>query len=354
MPNDKTRTPVASYTRKVWIAAGISALTVAALFFLWYGFEIFLLVFAGVLLGTFLLVPAGWLSTHSFLSHGWSLAAVILSVVVLLSLLGMQFAFGISEQFQQLAQILPESITEVKEQLREWPLGAQIIERLNHEGSGGSLFDKWFSRVSLFLSSTLNVFLNLFFVIFIALFFAAEPDTYRVGVLSLVPKHRRNTIALVTTEVRQTLCWWLVGRLLSMLVVGIATALGLWLLGMPTVLSLALLAALLVSVPNLGPILGAIPALLVALPEGLFWHVLVLYLAVQAVESNLITPLIDRKSVKLPPALLLSAQIIMGLIAGVLGLILAAPLSVLAMVVIKRLYVEGRIEGRLVGNETSA
>jgi predicted PurR-regulated permease PerM len=146
------------------------------------------------------------------------------------------------------------------------------------------------------------------------------------------------------TEVRQKLYWWLLGRLVSMTVVGIATGLGLWLLGMPMALSLALLAALLVFIPNLGPILAAIPALLVALSEGMFWPVLALYLLIQAVESNVITPLVDRQSVKLPPALLLSAQITMGLIAGVLGLILAAPLTVLATVLIKRLYVDRRVE----------
>ncbi|MGO1500863.1 MAG: AI-2E family transporter [Marinobacter sp.] len=319
---------------------------VASLFLLWHGFQIVLLIFAGLLLGTFLLVPAGWLSNHSFLSRGWSLAVVILCVVGFLSLLGMQFASGINEQFQQLTQILPDSVTALKEQFREWPMGAQIVDRFNQESSGGSLFGQWFSRISLFLSSTLSIFLNLFFVIFIALFFASEPDTYRLGMLTLVPLQRRDTVKRLVAEIRQKLYWWLLGRLLSMTVVGLATGLGLWLLGMPMVLSLALLAALLVFIPNLGPILSAIPALLVALPDGLFWYVLVLYLLVQAVESNVITPLVDRKSVKLPPALLLSAQIIMGLIAGGLGLVLAAPLTVLTMVAVRRLYVDARIEQR--------
>jgi predicted PurR-regulated permease PerM len=346
MAGHNNPTSISSYTRKVWIAVGIGALMLAALFLLWHGFQIVLLIFAGLLIGTFLLVPADWLSSHSFLSHPWSLAVVILSVVVFFSLLGMQFATGISEQFQQLTQTLPDSVAALKSQLREWPIGAQIVDRFNQEDSGGSLFGQWFSRVSTFLSSTLTIFLNLFFVIFIALFFASEPHTYRSGMLSLVPPQRRDTVITLMTEVRQKLYWWLLGRLLSMAVVGVATGLGLWLLGMPMVLSLALLAALLGFIPNLGPILAAIPALLVSLSEGMFWPVLAIYLLVQAVESNVITPLVDRQSVKLPPALLLSAQIIMGLIAGVLGLILAAPLTVLAMVVIKRLYVDARVEQR--------
>ncbi len=353
MPGRNAPTPISSYTRKVWIAAGIGALLLAALFLLWHGFQIVLLIFAGLLIGTFLLVPAGWLSSHSLLSHPWSLAAVILFVVGFLSLLGMQFATGISEQFQQLTQTLPDSVAALKSQLREWPIGAQIVDRFNQENSGGSIFGQWFSRISMFLSSTLTIFLNLFFVIFIALFFASEPHTYRSGMLSLVPPQRRDTVITLMAEVRQKLYWWLLGRLLSMAVVGVATGLGLWLLGMPMVLSMALLAALLVFIPNLGPILAAIPALLVALSEDMFWPVLALYLMVQAVESNVITPLVDRQSVKLPPALLLSAQIIMGLIAGVLGLILAAPLTVLAMVVIKRLYVDARIEQRPIDKQSA-
>ncbi|MDO6824993.1 AI-2E family transporter [Marinobacter sp. 1_MG-2023] len=344
MPGSNAPTPISSYTRKVWIAVSISAVMAGALILLWHGFQVLLLIFAGLLLGTFLLVPAGWLCSHSFLSRGWSLSAVILSIAGLLALLGMQFASGVNEQFEQLAKILPDSVSELKEQFRKWPMGTQIIERFSQEGAADSLFGQWFSKVSLFLSSTLSIFLDLFFVVFIALFFAFEPGTYRSGLLSLIPPRQRATVTTLTAEISQRLYWWLLGRLLSMTVVGVATGMGLWLLGVPMVLSLALLAALLVSIPNLGPILAAIPALLVALPDGQFLPVLVLYLAVQAVESNMITPLVDRRSVKLPPALLLSAQIIMGLTAGILGLVLAAPLTVLGMVVVKRLYVDTRVE----------
>ena len=126
-----------------------------------------------------------------------------------------------------------------------------------------------------------------------------------------------------------------------MLVVGLLTGFGLWLLGMPSFLVLGLMAGVLEFIPFAGPIIAAVPAVLLALaagPEMTFW-VILLYLAVQQFEGNVLTPLVQQYAVDLPGAVLLFSLIGFGTLFGTLGIILAAPLAVVTMVLVKRLYV---------------
>jgi predicted PurR-regulated permease PerM len=139
---------------------------------------------------------------------------------------------------------------------------------------------------------------------------------------------------------------WLLGKLCLMCFVGLFTAVGLWLLGIPLVLSLALLAAALDFIPNIGPIVSAIPALLLALlsgPASALW-VALLYLSVQFIESYILAPLVQHRAVSLPPALLISAQVILPMLFGFPGLLLATPITVLLLVVVRKLYIESVLE----------
>jgi predicted PurR-regulated permease PerM len=143
-------------------------------------------------------------------------------------------------------------------------------------------------------------------------------------------------------QLGHTLRWWLVGRIAGMIVVGFLTWIGLLLLGVPLSFTLATLAAILDFVPNIGPIIAAVPAVLVGLTEspmtGLY--VALLYFAIQTLEGTLMTPLIEQRTVSLAPVLLLSAQLIMGVLFGVLGLLLATPFLVVLVIIIQRLYIE--------------
>lgn len=136
--------------------------------------------------------------------------------------------------------------------------------------------------------------------------------------------------------------WWLIGRLLSMLIVGITVTISLWLLGIPLALTLGLLAALLDFIPNLGPTLATVPAVLLALMQSPTQavYVLLIYIVIQQAESYLLTPIVQHRTVSLPPALTIIAQVILGVLFGVMGLILASPLAAVVLVLIKMLYVE--------------
>lgn len=183
-------------------------------------------------------------------------------------------------------------------------------------------------------------------ILFLAIYLSIQPHIYVDGLIRLAPMHKRPRLQEVMGEVHNTLRWWLVGKILSMAIVGIATTVGLALLGVPLAIALGVIAALLTFVPNFGPIISAVPAVLLAFVQSptSALYVVVLYLAIQTVESYLITPLIQQRTVSLPPALTISAQIALGVLAGPAGVILATPLAAAGLVAVTQLYVKDVLE----------
>jgi predicted PurR-regulated permease PerM len=179
-------------------------------------------------------------------------------------------------------------------------------------------------------------------MLFLGIYGAAEPQVYKRGFLHLIPLSSRDRVNSVLAEVGETLRWWLIGKFISMMVIGVLTMVGLWLMDVPLALILAIIAALLTFIPNVGPILSAIPAVLLGLMDGIGQaaSIALLYVGIQTVESYVITPLIQRKTVLLPPALTLSSQVLMGVLFGGIGLALASPITAATVVAAKRLYVE--------------
>jgi len=161
-------------------------------------------------------------------------------------------------------------------------------------------------------------------------------------VVHLLPPSRRPRTRTVFAALGSALRHWLLGRIASMLVVGLLTGIGLMIFGIPLALALGLIAALLSFVPYIGPILALVPALAVAAGEGTQAVVIVLmiYGAVQIVESYLVTPLIQQRAISMPPALLIAAQVVMGALAGFVGVAVATPLVVVVIVLVQMLYVE--------------
>jgi len=138
----------------------------------------------------------------------------------------------------------------------------------------------------------------------------------------------------------------MVGQLISMTAVGLSSYLGLRLLGVPLALTLAVVAFLLTFIPFIGPLLSGIPVVLVAFSQSptLALYALLLYTAIQLFEGYVLTPNVQRRSVSLPPALTIAAQVLLGVLVGALGVTLATPLAAAGMVVVNRLYVEEVLE----------
>jgi predicted PurR-regulated permease PerM len=179
-------------------------------------------------------------------------------------------------------------------------------------------------------------------ILVIGVYLAVDPELYRRGLMSLVPRGRRDRAQQVLERTGEALWGWLWGRLFSMSLIGVTTFIGLWLLGIPIALSLALIAFVTNFIPYVGPLLSAIPAVLIALTVGPMQpvYVLLLYGGIQLVETNVITPVVEQKSVNLPPVLTVSTQMLAGLLFGPLGILFATPLAAMISVLVKTLYVE--------------
>jgi predicted PurR-regulated permease PerM len=265
------------------------------------------------------------------------LAAVLLIVGVLVGvgwLLGQQ----ITAQTDALAQTLPKALTQLDDWVSRFGLAHPFqtwFSQLHH--SGGTLV----SRFGSWLSAASDAAANFLIVFFGGVFLASEPRFYRVGAIKLVPEGSRGVFSQALDESERALRLWLKGELIAMLVIGVMTGAGLWLLGVQSWLVLGILAGFFEFIPFAGPILSAIPGILIALvqsPELALWTAL-MYIFVQHSEAYLIQPIIQQYAVDVPAVVLLFSLLAFAALFGPIGVLFAAPLSVVTYVLVKRLYV---------------
>jgi len=332
------------FVRRVCIVVGITLFFVLLTWLLGASFDILLLLLSAVLIALPLRAGANWLSRKTRWPEGVSLAVVGLSVVGLLVGVSALVAPLVGEQAQELQKALPNVLKNARQQLEQTSVGSQLIdqmpkspEKLLKGSSGGS---KLAGQAFGVVSTTFGVLADVYIVFFLALFLAAQPSLYVNGFVSLMPPASRQRTRHILDKLNDSLLGWLGGTLLSMAIVGVMSGLGLWLLGVRLAGILSLFAALITFIPNLGPILALVPALLFALLDGpkQAVYVLLLYVGIQTIESNVITPIIQKRLNDIPPALLLLVQIVIGAFAGTLGLVMAAPLLVILMTLVKTIY----------------
>ncbi|RYZ61039.1 MAG: AI-2E family transporter, partial [Chitinophagaceae bacterium] len=181
---------------------------------------------------------------------------------------------------------------------------------------------------------------DIYIVLFLGIFFTVSPKSYINGVVALVPPTGKAKADDIAEKLGASLSRWLKGQIFAMLVVFVLTAIGLLIIDVPMWLVLALMAGLLNFIPNFGPLIAMIPALLVGFLQGPTTALIVggLYILVQTLESNFITPQIQKRMLSIPPALIIIAQLIMGVLTGGWGLVLATPVMVVLMVLVRELY----------------
>lgn len=184
-----------------------------------------------------------------------------------------------------------------------------------------------------------------FVIFFVGIYAAYDPELYTAGIEKLFPLPRRPRVMEVIKKLGYATRRWILGRLMSMAFVGVVTAIGMWFLGVPMFGTLGVLAALFTFIPNLGPLLAAVPQILLAVNLGgnTVLYVIVFILILEAVESYLVTPMIQKHEVSLTPIVTIAAQFLMGALLGIIGLMMAAPLVVVATVLIQMLYIEDRL-----------
>jgi predicted PurR-regulated permease PerM len=323
--------------------AGLALLGVALLlFFLWYVANVLLLVFAGILLAVLLRAASQGLSRLTHLPVGACVAVVALVLVSGVVVGGWLMLPEILEQATALIQGLAAAVEELGRELRRADLDTALAERMDLAGllpdPAGLL-----GGAAGLLTATFGAVATIAIILFFGIYLAASPGTYVDGLTLLLPPPRRARARYVLAEIGRTLRWWLIGQAVAMTVIGVLSYIGLSLLGVPLALPLAVLAGLLTFIPYLGPILSSIPITLVAFTEGatLALYTLAFYAALQMFEGYLLTPLVQRRAVRMPPALNIFAQVLMSVLFGALGLVLATPLAAVALVATKLVYVEG-------------
>jgi len=324
------------------VYVGIAVTVVIVLVLLWYAIDVVLLAFVGVLLAILLRAPADWLTARCGVSERWSLALVGVVILAVLVAGAVLFGQGIVAQSLQLADRIPEIIEALKQKLGESELGTRVLALAESSGLFAGGDGQFIGRGLGLIGSTFGAIANVIIVVFFAVFMAAQPRPYVEGALFLVPRRHRERGREVIREIGQVLRRWLVGQSLLSACVALLTGAGLMLLGAPFAIALGLLAGLMEFVPYIGPFVAAAPAILVGFADGpqLALKVALLFLFIQSLESYVLAPLIQHKAVYLPPAVILFAQVLMGVIVGALGVAVATPLAAAVMVAVSMLYVE--------------
>lgn len=332
-----------SFAGKVLVTVGIVLLILLLLALVYYTIDILLLIFSAVLIAIFLRGLALPISERLRIGEGWAVLGVSILLVLVLAGGIALLAPSVAEQVQSLRVKLPQSARQVGEYVGQFGWGQALIRQMPSVDTVLQKIDtgQVVSGVGGVFSSTVGAVGNFFVVILLAIYIAAEPKLYSSGLIKLFPVASRGRAREVLDTTGETLGWWLIGKIGSMVFIGLLTWIGLSIIGVPLALTLGLIAGLLSFIPNFGPIISALPALLLAFINSPITavYVLGLYVGVQLIESNLVTPLIERETVELPPALTIVFQLVFGVMLGGLGLVLATPLLAMLMVVVQMVYV---------------
>lgn len=338
-PSPRRKSSASPDQRILKIAAGVIAIVAAAIL-LWYTAQVLLVFFFAIFLSVFFSGLAKTLHEHSSFTYRGSLAFVLLGILGLFLIGGCMVGPAIAQQSTDLSQKLPQAFNQLIGEMNQTSVGHSVVTAGQQALSTSK--DSNFQNILKFAGVGVHGLGGIIFAIVIGIFLATDPDLYRNGLLKLFPPSRRARMEEVLQELGFTLWWWLIAQLGIMASVGILVGIGLTILGVPLSGTLGLIAAILSFVPSLGPFISVIPAILLGItihPMMGVW-VALLYLGVQTLEANLISPLIQQRAISLPPALILSSELLMGLLLGGAGLAFATPLAAVALVLVNMLYIE--------------
>lgn len=334
----------------------------AMLLFTWYFAATLLLIFTGMLLGVGLNALTGALGRRVPLPHPVRLAIVCTALALVLA--GVAYLGGatIAEQASLLSKTIKSQITNVRSFLDSHGVDTSFFDLGNAAAeasvdapasptpsppaashsplpsagalasSGGAIVSQTFKL----LLGTIHGVGNIFIVLFLGLAFAAQPSVYHDGLLFLAPARHRTRVRLIIDRISETLERWLIAQITVMLAVGAVTWIGLALIGIPGAFILGIQAGLLAFIPTVGAIIAGVIVVLASLASG--WiaalSAFLLFMGVHAMESYVLTPILQRQALDIPPATLFAFQILLGVVFGIWGLALALPLVAIAKVVI--------------------
>ena len=338
------------FVRRVGLVVAVVIVVLA----LWRAQQVLLIFFFGCLLAVALHRGGAIISRLTRMPR--RLATVLTFVLALVVIVGGGVVFGsqIANQIQQLVARLPASRDALAGFLAQF--GIKNVGLNSVLSTFASSAADMLGSATSIVSGGVSYALNVIFVLFVCLFLALDPARYRDGLVRLVPPTGRERSRHVLDEAASQLGTWLVGQLMLMVMIGAAAMLGLGLLGLPLFAALGVIAGVLEFVPVIGPIVAALPAILIGftVSPAMGLYVALLYLAINQLEGNVLLPLVQQREVELPPLLTMAAVIAFGAIFGFMGLVIAVPLLVVLKVFIERLYIEDVLEKRPANDGCSA
>ncbi len=343
MPNTRTTSEQSgdlAFVRRVFIVVAVGALIAA----IWALSDVLLLLFGAVLFAVMLHAVAAPLARHLRLGSRPALALAGALIVLVFAAAALFLGPELVTQMHNLFTTLPEASNRL---MAYFQLGT--MADLIKDGAAASALGGLASRIIVWSTTAAGALASLLLMIFGGIYLAVNPRLYRDGLVKLVPPAVQANVSATLDDGGEALKRWLAGQVIAMLLVGVFTGVGLWLAGVPSAFALGFIAGLAEFVPLIGPILAAIPALLIASTQD--WQTVLLALAVlvvvQQVESNLISPLVADRMVSIAPAVGLFAVVAMGVLFGPLGLLLGFPLAIVFDVAVRRLYVRDTLGERV-------
>lgn len=324
----------ARFAKRVLIAV---ALTTAA-FVLWHISSYLLLGFGGIVVGVVIRAAGGALARHLPISARVASVLVVLAVIGGAVLAGVLLGDELGRQFNALRDSLPDTLARLRAELQASEAGRFVLSM-----AGGAIDERMSMSMVVDVASLLvDVVSALAIVLFIGIYLGISPRPYVRATLALVPPpHRMHTQATLRA-CGGALRAWLLGQIVAMVFVGVLTGVGLWLVGVPHALALGLLVGLLDFVPVVGPIIGAVPGVVVAYLDSptTALYAIAVYFTVQQLEAALIQPLAQRWAVELPPVIGLLAVVVSGALFGIPGVLFGVPLVVVLKVLVHRYWID--------------
>lgn len=330
------------FVHRLMLIGGVGCLFLLVIGAVWFSADALLLIFACVLFAILLFELSDVVRERFHIRRKFALPIVVFSMLAIIGVSGWLMAPQISEQADKLTQAVPQALTQLRKTLGEYDLARRLLGSIPSDEQLRATVTKMMPNAGLFFSGVLGAVGNVLIITCVGIYFAAQPFVYIEGIVTLVPKPKRARAREVLNEIGRTLAKWLVGKSASMLVVGTLTAVGLTILGVPLALILGIIAGLMDFIPYLGPLMAGVPAVLIAFSDSptLALYTIGLFGAIQLVEGYLLQPLIEQKTVSLPPALTIVMQVLFGALFGLAGVALATPLTAVLAVLVTMLYVQ--------------
>jgi predicted PurR-regulated permease PerM len=302
---------------------------------IWYLFGVVLMAFGAIILAMLLRLVAQPLE-HRLALPEW--AALIISGLFILGVIGgTGYLFGsqISGEFQDVVRRTSSASDFIEHTMRGTVLGNYTLQHLTSGNFSLADILPGVLKVSMtFLEGVVIMLIS-------GVYLAAQPRLYRSGMIWLFPPSKHTRAAEVLDGIAEALWLWLIGQLVEMVLIGALTTFAVWMIGVPSPLAIGLIAGIGEFIPYLGPILAAIPAVLVALtksPETVLWTIFA-YLIIHQIEGQIVAPLIQRHMVAIPPALMLLGIVAITYLFGAVAIIFAAPIVVTVFAAVNLLYV---------------